>query len=142
MDNSREVPSKSEVENPTEDTTVALTTDKAIAIIDPETERAVNDLIWSEWRNVGQMNYTKYPPVRHVSQLEFGKKYPIKGFHRVNDTSNLIIMESDDFSIFLPKRLCDLPIPRDFTSRYFVVRRMVPCKNDKERFTPLLDFVL
>lgn len=106
-----------------------------------EMEDAVNELIWKEWSDIGQMNYTDHPPTRHVTQLKVGVKYPIVGFRRI-EKKDLVIMDSEEFGIFLPKRLVNQPLPKDVSNRFFVVRGFKPCKNDKNKVTPLLDFVL
>lgn len=50
-----------------------------------EMKLAVNDSVWESLSNVGQMNFSDFPPVKHCTELTVGRKYPIVAIRRAKE---------------------------------------------------------
>lgn len=68
---------------PEDQALVASLTDEAAMAV--EFTKAIDDLTWYKWSDVGQMNYADFPPIKHVTQLTLNQKYPIVAIRRVRD---------------------------------------------------------
>lgn len=122
------------------------------------------DKTWDEWNVVGRMEYSDFPPVVSATTLEIGIKYPIVAFRRIradavrfyliflrkkneNNFSlslslhhtNKVLLQSQDFSIFLPKRLTTKSLPFNVAGRFFVITGFKVCFGSVT--TPLIQFV-
>lgn len=65
-------------------------------------------------------------------------------FYKIIDTiyfssSSKILLQSEQFSTFLPKRFGSKPIPSNLRDRFMVIRDFQICYNDVK--TPIIDFV-
>lgn len=111
-----------------------------------------DDFNWSTYNAVGGADDKT---VISVADLKLDTKYPITSIRKVTDGAVSIfkfmfysiiqfsfipqvILQSDDFGIFLPKRLAEKPIPSNVRGRYFIIEKLHKCKNGK--ITPLMRF--
>lgn len=115
---------------------------------------------WNKFADVGLFKDVNFPPFKKASEIQLGVKYPIRGMTKmvlkhgpsvsISQTNgivsfsksdcffNQILVQSDDFSMFLPHRFKDLEVPESVEGRFFTIVGFKKCQNAKE--TPLIRF--
>lgn len=94
---------------------------------------------WDKFHNTGLLKESSFPAFKKASELALGVKFPIRAMRKIDTKHGLsMLVQSDDFSMLLPHRFRDLPIPENVDGRFFMIVGFKKCKNGRE--TPMIRF--